>query len=217
MLDYAPAKDAESLLARAVLELVAKKGLQGLNPATLAQTANVSIATVRSLLPEPRAVLPLVLRWVDNETLIRFENEDYEQLTIRERLFDLLVTRMEILQPYKAAVEIILTPLLYLYPSCSNLHALGSSIGWLLVAAGIHGGGSFFHRIAMGIVVIDITRIWLLDPDPDMAQFTARLDRHLARLEQIALKMSPCQKKSSSSSPLSDGWLDDETITKGKE
>ena len=106
----------------------------------------------------------------------------------RDRLFDVLLTRFELMQPYKAAIRRIREDVgSSLGESLAQMRPALKSQYWMLAAAGISGeGGTGFMRVR-GLLSIygRVFSIWLEDDDPGMARTMAALDRRLRRGESV--------------------------------
>ena len=104
----------------------------------------------------------------------------------RDRLFEVLMHRFDLLAPYKAGLRglahearrgrVDVLPL-----ACR----LPRSLRWMLEGAGIATGG--FRGAArvkvLGLAYLATLRVWLEDDSPDLARTMASLDRALRRAE----------------------------------
>jgi hypothetical protein len=102
----------------------------------------------------------------------------------RERLFDVLMRRLEILAPHKAAIRSLLR-------SATRNPGLGFALNglavrseqWMLTAADIDAAGPRGMVRAQGLAMLfaSVLRTWVRDDDPGLAHTMAALDRALAR------------------------------------
>jgi hypothetical protein len=105
----------------------------------------------------------------------------------RDRVFDLLMRRLDALQPYRAALEVLGREL----PSdpiaalCAGAGLL-RSVGWMLEAAEIStvGLGGIVAVKLTAAVYLATLRGWLRDETPDLAPTMAALDRRLRGIER---------------------------------
>jgi ubiquinone biosynthesis protein COQ9 len=99
-----------------------------------------------------------------------------------------MITRFEIMQPYKAAIRRIRDDLGSSFSEVlAQLRPALKSQYWMLAAAGISGeGGRGFLRV-QGLLALytRVFQIWLEDDDPGIARTMAALDRRLRRGETI--------------------------------
>src|SRR5262249_32888179 len=122
----------------AALRLAETRAWRELSLGEIAGEAGIPLALLRGTFQSKGQILVAFARAVDQAVLEKFASPGAD--AARDRLFDVLITRFEIMQPYKAAIR--------------RIHAdLGSSFGealpqlrqalksqyWMLAAAGISG------------------------------------------------------------------------------
>src|SRR5262249_5549000 len=114
---------------------------------------------------------------------------DMAQEPPRERLFDVLMRRLELLEPDKAAVRSLMrsatrNPAL----ACALNGLAGRSQQWMLTGAEIDAAGPRGMLRAQGLAVLfaSVLRTWINDDDPGRARTMAALDRALARGQRWA-------------------------------
>jgi hypothetical protein len=107
----------------------------------------------------------------------------------RERLFDVLMRRLEAMAPYKEAVRSMLHsarrhPGLAFALNCMAVR----SQTWMLEAAAIDAAGKKGALRAQGAALIfaRVLNVWLDDDDPGLDRTMAALDRGLASAERWA-------------------------------
>ncbi len=170
----------------ASLALAGERGWRDLSLGEIAAAAGVPLAELRKEFQSKAQILAAFSRALDIAVIEKFPAPGPD--VARDRLFDVLLTRFELMQPYKAAIRQILEDL-----RASPGEALGQmrpalkSQYWMLAAAGISGeGGTGLLRV-QGLLSIygRVFKIWLDDDDPGMARTMAALDRRLRRGESI--------------------------------
>ena len=100
----------------------------------------------------------------------------------RERLFDVLMRRLEMLGPHREAVRSLLRSARRNPPLAFALNGLAiRSQQWMLTAAGIEASGPRGLLRAQGLAVLfaSVLRTWVHDDDPGLARTMAALDRAL--------------------------------------
>ena len=179
--------DPSKRVLETALRLAAEKPWRDVSLAEIAAAAGVSRAQVYAVLPSRAAILRAVMSQVDTAVLGEAA-EDGEGESRRDRLFDLLMRRLETLSPYKAGLRGILEdgprdPLTLL----ASLPALLRSMAWMLEAAGIPAGGvrGLARVNLVAIAYLATVREWLADDSPDLSHTMASLDRALARAERL--------------------------------
>lgn len=173
-------------LVAATMELAASKGWRSLSLAEIAEAAGVSLVDAYRECPTRMAILKEAFAETDRAVLAGALPDREEP--VRDRLFDIMMRRFDVLAPRKQAVAAILRDL----PGdpgvllCSLPH-LAKSMAWMLEAAGLSAAGpAGTVRIkALTAVYLPTLRDWLNDDSPDMARTMAGLDRRLRRVESF--------------------------------
>jgi AcrR family transcriptional regulator len=170
----------------AALRLAEQRGWRELSLGEIAGGAGIPLAELRGTFQSKGQILAAFSRAVDQAVLKKFEKPGAD--AARDRLFDVLITRFEIMQPYKAAIRRIRDDLgLSFGEALAQLRPALKSQYWMLAAAGISGeGGRGFLRV-QGLLAIyaRVFPIWLDDDDPGLARTMAALDRRLRRGEAV--------------------------------
>jgi hypothetical protein len=112
-----------------------------------------------------------------------------EEESPRERLFDVLMRRLEILAPHRQAIRSLLRSARRDVPLALALNALTArSQKWMLAAAGIGASGPRGALRAHGLALLfgSVLRTWVRDDDPGLARTMAALDRALGRGQRLA-------------------------------
>jgi hypothetical protein len=107
----------------------------------------------------------------------------------RERLFDVLMHRLELLDPHKAAVRSLVRSARCNPGLALALNAMAvRSQQWMLTAAGIGAAGPKGMVRAQGLALMfaNVLRTWVDDDDEGHARTLAALDRELARGQRLA-------------------------------
>ncbi|HXL68387.1 MAG TPA: TetR/AcrR family transcriptional regulator [Xanthobacteraceae bacterium] len=184
-----PSSRREKIVA-AFVALLAEGPFQRINVAAVAERAKLLLADVRGEFGSTFAMLAAWMRAVDETVLAEPGDPELAAASPRERLFDVLMRRLEALGEYHDAVRSLARsvrrdPLLAVG---FNRLALRSE-QWMLAAAGIDSAGLKGHARAQAMVVLfsRVVRVWLRDDDPGLARTMAALDRELATAERWAL------------------------------
>ncbi len=108
--------------------------------------------------------------------------------TVRERLFDLLMRRIDVLQQYRGGVQAVLRALPLDLPLALLLAtATGDSMAWIAAAAGIDTTGLGGRLRVQGVVTVwlQAVRAWDKDDSADLSGTMAALDKALDRAERV--------------------------------
>lgn len=175
---------------------VAEHGWHGATLARIAQAANLSLGDLRRLAPGPMGLLSLHGAATDQTVLDGTVPTEGE--SIRDRLFDVLMRRLDTMQPHRAGLlrllkDLPLNPPLALWLGCETQR----SMGWMLEAAGVDSRGALgrLRAKALAGVWLYTVRAWTRDESPDMSATMAALDKALDRLEQVAKSLDPFARK----------------------
>jgi ubiquinone biosynthesis protein COQ9 len=170
----------------ASLRLAGERGWRDLSLGEIAAEAGAPLVELRKEFQSKAQILAAFSHALDIAVLEKFPAPGPD--VARDRLFDVLLTRFELMQPYKSAIRRILEDL-RASPgeAMAQMRPALKSQYWMLAAAGISGeGGTGLLRL-QGLLSIysRVFKIWLDDDDPGMARTMAALDRRLRRGESI--------------------------------
>jgi AcrR family transcriptional regulator len=183
----APAGDREKIIA-AFLTLLAEKPIEQIGFSEIAEASGVSLAQLRNEFPSTLAIVAAHIKSVDRAVLSE-DFGDVEEEPPRERLFDVLMRRLENLGPHREAVRSLLRSARRNPPLALALNSLAvRSQQWMLSAAGIRASGPRGMIRAQGLAALfgGVVRTWIHDDDPGLARTMAALDRALARGQRFA-------------------------------
>jgi AcrR family transcriptional regulator len=173
---------ARRRILRAALDCAAKKSWAEVSMRDVAEAANVPLGELRGEFESKDRIIAALLRAIDDEVLKRAP-KPAEGQEARDVLFDVVMTRFDVLGPYKPALKSMHAS------AAADLalagHFLGS-IRWMLEAAGIGTEGSTGALRVTGLATVyaSVFRVWLDDDDPGLARTMAALDRRLRRGER---------------------------------
>jgi AcrR family transcriptional regulator len=183
----APATQREKIVA-AFLSLLAEKPIEAVELADVATRAKISLAQLRGEFSSTFAILVAHVKATDRAVLAE-DLSEMEDEPARERLFDVLMHRLEILGPHRAALRSLLGSARRDPPLALALNGLAlRSQQWMLTAAGIGASGPRGMIRSQGLAVLfgSVLRTWIDDDDQGQARTMAALDRALARGQRFA-------------------------------
>jgi len=183
----APAGDREKIIA-ALFALLADKPIEQIGLAEIAREAGVSLVQLRGSFASALAIVAAHFKDTDAAVLAA-DLSDMEEESPRERLFDVLMRRLEILAPHRQAIRSLLRSTRRNVPLGLALNALTArSQKWMLTAAGIGASGPRGALRAQGLALLfgSVLRTWVRDDDPGLARTMAALDRGLSSAERWA-------------------------------
>ena len=182
-----PQRPSRDAIVEATMRLASDRPWDDIEITDIAEEAGVSLAQFRDFFPSKGAVLGALSRRID-KIVLEGTTEDLAGEPARERLFDVLMRRIDALTPYKAALRRISFAVRSepLTLAALNQVALNSQ-RFMLAAAGVSTEGSLGLLKLQGAVIVfsNTLETWFDDDDPDLARTMARLDRELRRGERI--------------------------------
>src|SRR5262245_45235100 len=181
--DSRSSKSERERIIDAFMALLAEKPIERIGFAEIARAADVSLSDLRGTFASTVAILAAHIREIDRAVLAGGE-ADMADEPPRERVFDVLMRRLEALAPYKAAVRSLLRSASRNPGLALALNSLAvRSQQWMLTAADIGASGPRGILRAQGLALLfaSVLRTWINDEDPGLARTMAALDRALAR------------------------------------
>ena len=176
-------KDPRNAIIDALLELAGERTWEDITISDVAARANVSLSTFRDFFPSKGAVLAAFSRRIDH-IVLDAAGDGLTGEPVKERLFDVLMRRLEALAPYKLGVEGISDwtrrdPL----AAAAINRVVVNSMRFMLEAAGIESEGPVgaFKLQGLAVAWMRVLRVWFRDDDPGLASTMAALDRELTR------------------------------------
>lgn len=183
----APADTPRQRIIEGFMALLAEQPIERIGLAEIASRAGVTLAELRGEFASPLAVLGAHVKELDRAVLAA-SDPDMAEESPRERLFDVLMRRLELLAPHKEAVRSLLRSVRRDPPLALALNAMAvRSQQWMLTAAGIAASGPKGMVRAQGLALLfaNVLRTWI-DDDDDQTRTLAALDRELARGQRFA-------------------------------
>ena len=183
--DRAPT-DRDKIIA-AFLALLAEQPIERIGYADVAGRAGVTLAALRGEFRSLLAIYAAHVKEIDRKVLAGGDADIAEEPP-RERLFDVLMRRLETLKPHREAVHSLLRSARRNPPLAMALNGLAvRSQQWMLTAAGINAAGPLGMMRAQGLALLfaSVLRTWVNDDDPGLARTMAALDRALARGQRV--------------------------------
>jgi AcrR family transcriptional regulator len=176
-------KPPRERITAALMSLLAEKPFEDIGLGEIARTAGVSLAELRDHFSSTLAILAAQMKETDRAVLAAGDADMAEEPP-RERLFDVLMRRLDLIEPHKAAVRSLIRSAARNPALAFALNGLAvRSQQWMLTAADIDAAGPRGMLRAQGLAVMfaQVLRTWVDDDDPGHAKTMAALDRALAR------------------------------------
>ena len=180
-----PPDEIEPALVAACFARIAAQGWTRLSIPQAARDAAIPLDAARACIPDRCALLLRFGALADAAALKDAATEG----PARDRLFDLVMRRIDFLQTHRDGVRALLRAVPFDPPAALLLAGASlRSMTWLLAAAGLSGR---LHAAGLLAVWAWTVRAWEQDDSPDLAATMAALDRALDRAEQAAARLAP--------------------------
>ncbi|SFH05103.1 TetR/AcrR family transcriptional regulator [Methylobacterium gossipiicola] len=183
----APRLSPREAAVEALMRLAAEQPWNDIEIGDIAREAGLSLAEFRDLFPSKGAVLGGLARIIDRKVL-EGDGSDLADEPTRERLFDVLMRRLDAMTPYKEALRRIAPALRGDPLSMLALNGVAlNSHRFMLAAAGIDTEGPLGRLKVQGVVIAfaRTVEVWLDDDDPALARTMARLDKEIRNGERF--------------------------------
>ena len=191
-----PTTSLENRVVKAAMSLAAVQGWQDTTMADIADQAGLKLAELQKHFTSKNAVLAGLMQLAD-EAVLRGSDNGMTEEPVRDRLFDVIMRRLDALAPYKDGLGAVARDLRRDPASLACLAAGPGqrSLQWMLEAARIQPWGlaAPLQRKGLGLVYLVVFRVWLNDDGEDQAKTMAALDKALSRVDRIldALRRDP--------------------------
>jgi ubiquinone biosynthesis protein COQ9 len=177
--------DFETALVTAAFRIAGERGWGAVNVVAAAREAGLSLPEARAQFPSRGAILLRFGRLADQAALSGASTDG----SVRDRLFDLLMRRFDVMQRHRAGVKAVLR-FLPTHPPAALLLACATrrSMRWMLHAAGVGATGPRGALQVRGLVAVWLwgVRAWERDESEDLSATMAAVDAALKRAEQVA-------------------------------
>ena len=172
----------------ALMALLAEHSFEQIGLAEVAGRAGLKLSALRAEFGSTLAIVAAHIKDIDRAVLAG-GGADMAEEPARERLFDVLMRRLEALAPYKEAVRSLLRSARRNPGLALALNAMAvRSQQWMLEAAGIGASGPKGALRAQGAALMfaRVLSVWFDDDEPGLDRTMAALGRGLASAERWA-------------------------------
>ncbi|WP_282607657.1 TetR/AcrR family transcriptional regulator [Pelagibius sp. Alg239-R121] len=174
------------------MDLAREKGWRELSLTDIAEAAKLPLSQVYDVYPSKQAILKGFARMIDTKVIAE-EDSDTGNEPAKDRLFDIIMRRLDALGPYKDALAAIAhdqgrDPL----AAACSARRLHRSMACMLEAAQLSAGGvrGMVRVKALAGVYLATLRVWFKDDAEDLPKTMASLDRYLTRIDGCARRFA---------------------------
>jgi AcrR family transcriptional regulator len=184
--------DLREKIVDALMELASEQRFEDISIRDICKTAGVTLADFRDAFPSKGAVLAGFSRRIDRAVLAQ-ESDQLADESPRERLFDILMRRLEAMASYREGLREVVAWLRREPAAALAMNqVVVNSMRFMLEAAGIEAEGGAAGALKLQGLALAWARIlgvWLGDDDPGLSKTMAELDRALTRGERAVAKI----------------------------
>lgn len=176
----ATAKTRQKIL-QTFLELLSEHPYEDVSLPMIAETAKVKLSEMRSAYASKLQLVAAFVEKIDT-TVLDGVDADMGDQPPRDRLFDVLMTRIDALAPHKEAVRALHDAARHDPGLALDFNRLAvRSQKWMLIAAGIDVSGVKATIVgqALAVAFARVVDVWLDEADEGMPRTMARLDKEL--------------------------------------
>jgi AcrR family transcriptional regulator len=170
----------------ALMALLAEHSFAEIGLAEVAGRAGIKLSQLRAEFGSTLAILAAHIKDIDRIVLAGGDADMAEE-NPRDRLFDVLMRRLEALAPYKASTRSLMRSARRNAGLALALNALATrSQRWMLEAAGIgaHGPKGALRAQGAALMFARVLAVWVNDEEEGLDRTMAALDRGLASAER---------------------------------
>lgn len=183
----APQNDADFFAA--LFALIEKDGWSGLTLPAIARGTKVPLATILEKYPDTHSILHGFAGFIDRQ----LNAVPVEDGTLKDRLFDVVMQRLDALAPFRPGLIRLLgdlqaSPISALALGCDSFTTTRRSANLMLALAGLRADQPLLPLLRMGfeLAYLQTLRVWKNDTSADLSATMAALDRALQRLLGLA-------------------------------
>ncbi|MFN3891401.1 MAG: TetR/AcrR family transcriptional regulator [Beijerinckiaceae bacterium] len=186
-----PSGAPKTRIIEALMELAAERPWEEIAISDVANRAHVTLAEFREAFPSKGAALAGFSRMIDTKVL-QGVTDDLASESPRDRLFDVLMRRLDAMAPYKEGLRAIAQWARRDPVSALALNGVAmNSMRFMMEAAGLDSEGPLGNVKLQGLVLAwtRVLDVWFDDDDPAMDRTMAELDEQLARGGRIVARL----------------------------
>ena len=189
--------DSASLLHSLMLCTVQQAANMGWSPATLAAAcAELGLSPQQAATLYPNGIDDVISRFsrhIDTLMSDSMASQNLQEMRVRDRVQTAILTRLQILSPYRRAVRNLLTiELARPHRAALATRLMARTVDDIWHAAGDQSTGfsRYSRRATLSLIYGSTVLFWFQDQSPDHSRTTAFLERRIDGLMQTSKKVS---------------------------
>ncbi len=180
-------KIRESIIS-AALRAAAEEAWEFVSPITIAEVAGVTVHELQLWFPTKSSIVKAIIDDLDTQVEDAFPEID-DSMSMRDRLFDVLMERIELANIHRDAhISFLKSAGWTKDATCNDVSLLMSSMKRMANCAGMDSEGLFGGMKLTGLAAAYswVLLTWMRDTSPDLGKTMAELDKTLSRAEGLA-------------------------------
>mgnify|MGYP001492003495 FL=1 len=175
-------------------KLIEEKGWNDFSLEKLAKEESIKIEDLIFFFKDETKLIESFSEMIDEQVIKEVDLNEFNQNSVKDNIFELIMIRFEMLSPYKKSLDILLKQLKYEPKTLKKLtKKIFNSLDLFLEISNAKSNYVFdFLKLNIMFIIYGYTfKIWLEDDSEDMGKTMAEVDKWLSEAEGYANKISP--------------------------
>ena len=175
-------------------KLIEEKGWNDFSLEKLAKEESIKMEDLIFFFKDETKLIESFSEMIDEQVIKEVDLNEFNQNSVKDNIFELIMIRFEMLSPYKKSLDILLKQLKYEPKTLKKLtKKIFNSLDLFLEISNAKSNYVFdFLKLNIMFIIYGYTfKIWLEDDSEDMGKTMAEVDKWLSEAEGYANKISP--------------------------
>jgi ubiquinone biosynthesis protein COQ9 len=175
-------------------KLIEEIGWNNFSLEKLAKKESIKIEDLNFFFKDETELIENFSEMIDEQVIKEVDLNEFNQNSVKDNIFELIMVRFEKLDPYKKSLDILLKELRYKPKILNKLtKKIFNSLDLFLEISNAKSNYVFdFLKLNIMFIIYGYTfKIWLQDDSEDMSKTMAEVDKWLSEAEGYANKVSP--------------------------
>ena len=175
-------------------KLIEEMGWNNFSLEKLAKKESIKIEDLNFFFKDETELIENFSEMIDEQVIKEVDLNEFNQNSVKDNIFELIMVRFEKLDPYKKSLDILLKELKYKPKILNKLtKKIFNSLDLFLEISNAKSNYVFdFLKLNIMFIIYGYTfKIWLQDDSEDMSKTMAEVDKWLSEAEGYANKVSP--------------------------
>ena len=181
--------DIREKIVESALHLAVEQGWEYTTLRDISAHSGISLSELFDIIDDKNDILVLLGRMIDKKIVANTDISDDDDISARDRLFDILMDRYDALNEYRDGIKAILESFRFDPKQLViSMPHLCKSMSWMLEISGVETSGIKGALKVAGLtgVYLKVMKTWAKDESEDLSKTMAALDKALERAETAA-------------------------------